>query len=202
MNSEFINRLFRSGWLEEHYGGTGARNGFSVTVARAIAWRLIPRTARENAVGKLPADDGKQHKTGGAWRRTGVRVQRTERRTHRVHPIKSLVLNRCRAARDRIFGWSRENLRRAAQRALSREDRTLGSAGPGRRRKAPSSRSARPHGCLPPCPHTAPPSDARSAAAAPRAPPHGRGKGRRRHTGAPAGARRHAAVAAPARALP
>ena len=31
---------------------------------RAIAWRLIPRTARENAVRKLPADDGKQHKTG------------------------------------------------------------------------------------------------------------------------------------------
>ena len=40
--------------------------------------------------------------------------------------------------------------------------------------------------CLPSCTHTPRPSDARSAAAAPRAPPYGRGKARRRLTGAAA----------------
>ncbi len=51
----------------------------------------------------------------GAWGRTSVRVQRTGRRTHRVHPVKSLVVNRCRAARGGILGQSRENLRRSEQ---------------------------------------------------------------------------------------
>ena len=67
-----------------------------------------------------------------------VRVQRNGRRTHRAYPVKSLVLNRCRAARGGISGWSRENLRRATHRALSREERMLSTAGRGRRRKAPS----------------------------------------------------------------
>ena len=44
---------------------------------------------------------------------------------------------------------------------------------------------APPRRCLPPCPHAMWPSDARSAAAAPWAPPYGRGKARRRRTGAP-----------------
>jgi len=80
----------------------------------------------------------------GRWRaaqkrhRTGVRVQRNGRRTHRAYPVKSLILNRCRAARGGISGWSRENLRRATHRALSREERMLSTAGRGRRRKAPS----------------------------------------------------------------
>jgi hypothetical protein len=46
----------------------------------------------------------------GVWRRTGVRVQRTGRRTHRAHSVKSFVLNRCRAARAGISGRGRENL--------------------------------------------------------------------------------------------
>ena len=74
----------------------------------------------------------------GAWRWTSVRVQRTGRRTHHVHPITSLVMNRCRAARVGNFGRSRENLRDMAHRALSRAERMLSSAGRGRRRKAPS----------------------------------------------------------------
>ena len=112
----------------------------------------------------------------GVWHLTGVRVQRTGRRTYHVYPVKSLVLNMCRAARGGISGGSRENLRRATQRAMSAETRMPSSAGRGRRRKAPSSRPAPPRRCLPPFPYPPPPSDARSAAAAPRAPPYDRGK--------------------------
>ena len=135
----------------------------------------------------------------GAWRRTGVRAQRTGRRTHRVHPAMSLVLNRCRAARAGMSIRNRENLRHTARRAISAEHGRMSSASRGRRRKAPSSRPARPRRCLPARPHILRPSDARSAAAAPRAPPYDRGKARRSRTGALVGARSHAAAAALAR---
>ena len=74
----------------------------------------------------------------GVWRRTGVRVQHTGRRTHRVHPAKSIVMKRRREARAGIFGRGRENLRDTAHQAMSWNMRTMSSAGRGRRRKAPS----------------------------------------------------------------
>ena len=74
----------------------------------------------------------------GAWRRAGVRVIRTGRRTHRQEPAEVRTLSRCRAARAGRSIGSRENLRDTAQRALSREERMLSIAGRGRRQKAPS----------------------------------------------------------------
>ena len=138
----------------------------------------------------------------GVWRRTGVRVQHTGRRTHRVHPAKSIVMKRRREARAGIFGRGRENLRDTAHQAMSWNMRTMSSAGRGWRRKAPSiSPSSAP--ALPIVLHARHAAfDTRSAAAAPRAPPYGRGKARRRRTGALAGARHHAAAAAPAPAPP
>ena len=138
----------------------------------------------------------------GAWRRTGVRAQRTGRRTHRVHPATSLVLNRCRAARAGMSIGNRENLRHTAQRAIPAEQGRMSSASRGRRRKAPSTQpsSAPP---MPACPSAHPAAlqraqRRRSATGAAVWPRQGPAAPHR----APAGARRHAAVAAPARALP
>ncbi len=100
--------------------------------------RLIPRAARENVVRKLPVDAMASSTKLGVWRRTGVRVQHTGRRTHRVHPAKSIVMKRRREARAGIFGRGRENLRDTAHQAMSWNMRTMSSAGRGWRRKAPS----------------------------------------------------------------
>ena len=135
----------------------------------------------------------------GACHRAGVRVQCTDKGTQRQEPAETRALNSCRAARAGMSIRNRENLLHTARRAISAEHGRMSSASRGRRRKAPSSRPARPRRCLPVRPHILRPSNARSAAAAPRAPPYDRGKARRSHTGALVGARSHAAAAALAR---
>jgi hypothetical protein len=164
--------------------------------------RLIPRAPRENVVRKLLVDAMASSTKLGVWRRTGVRVQRTGRRTHRVHPAKSIVMKSWREARAGIFGRGRENLRDTAHRQYRGTYERLAAQAEGGAERHQASARAPPRRCPPSCTHTMRPSDARSAAAPPRAPPYGRGKARRRRTGAPAGARRHAVAAAPARALP
>jgi hypothetical protein len=168
---------------------------------RTIGVRPLPRSAPENVVRKLLVGDGEQPKNVCVV--SGRRSRATRQQEHA--PSRTCWITRFKKIRGglgRLLRREPENLRRATQRAMSAEKRMPSSEGRGRRRKAPSTHPARPRRCLPSYPHSLRPSDARSAAAAPRAPPHGRGKGRHHHTGAPAGARRHAAVAAPARALP
>ena len=123
----------------------------------------------------------------GVWRRTGVRVQRTGRRTHRVHPAKSIVMKSWREARAGIFGRGRENLRDTAHRQYRGTYERLAAQAEGGAERHQASARAPLRRCPPSCTHTTRPSDARSAAAPPRAPPYGRGKASRRRTGAPAG---------------
>jgi len=110
----------------------------------------------------------------GVWRRTGVRVQRTGRRTHRVHPAKSIVMKSWREARAGIFGRGRENLRDTAHRQYRGTYERLAAQAEGGAERHQASARAPPRRCPPSCTHTMRPSDARSAAAPPRAPPYGR----------------------------
>ena len=109
--------------------------------------------------------------------------------------------------KDRHLGTAIHNSSNSNSSATKSERHTArsdiqGAQAEGGAERHQASARAPPRRCPPSCTHTMRPSDARSAAAPPRAPPYGRGKARRRRTGAPAGARRHAAAAALARALP
>ena len=135
---------------------------------RAIAWRLIPRTARENAVRKLPADDGEQHKTPS---------DRRSRATHwKAH---APCISRQVAGPIQVPSSPRRNLwlesRKPATRDTSstvngRENAEQAQAGGGAERHRALA-PAPPRRCLPARPHTMRPSDARSPTAAPWAPP-------------------------------
>ena len=103
----------------------------------------------------------------GVWRRTGVRVQRTGRRTHRVHHAKSIVMKSWREARAGIFGRGRENLRDTAHRQYRGTYERLAAQAEGGAERHQASARAPPRRCPPSCTHTMRPSDARSAAAPP-----------------------------------
>eukprot|EP01043_Picozoa_sp_COSAG02_P002376 COSAG02_NODE_54_length_43941_cov_54.857990_52_plen_180_part_00 len=94
----------------------------------------------------------------------------------RAHSVKNLLKHTPQIDAEKPAVASsaevEKTCRRATQRAMSRAKRMLRNTGRGRRREAPISRPARPRRCLPPCMPALRPSDARSAAAAPRVPPY------------------------------
>jgi len=132
-----------------------------------------------------------------AWCQAGVRVQRANKSTHRrctvgQEPAGSHAfcdgtsVKRYGAAWVDFSGGSRKtcDARRSEQCQRKRECQAARAEDGAERHQASSPAQTR--RCLPSCTHTPRPSDARSAAAAPRAPPGG-GKARRhRLTGAAA----------------
>ena len=78
----------------------------------AIAWRLIPRAARANAVRKLPADDGEQSENGRV--QPGRRSRATRRQEHA--PSRTCWITRIKKIRGSLGRHLRREPRKPATR--------------------------------------------------------------------------------------